>query len=431
MNIFQYTLYIFDLDGVIINSEPHHWKSYQHALKVCNLSNNQELTYKTYCKLKHSIDHNISFEHTYKEQYTQIYNEKKRHYYNNIDNVTLIDGFEDFLNTLLLKNKTVCLVTDSSKNGLNIIINKFPILKKIHYIVTRDDVKDRKPSSEGYLKVLNKCSNIGLSEIIGFEDSYKGFTALYRVVKNAVLVNNENYFYFDKIKPQLNMGYIYDYKNINNIYMTDKHVLDYLVISASGKGSRLLPLTAHIPKLLVTYNNNSLLNNIVSYWKNYTKKFVIIINEKYNTLVEFYLNMLDIEYEIINVELVNNYENSYTLHKALSHNRFLHKKILITWCDIYPKNKLSKETDRAFSEGNEKYLLSLDNVSYPLLSELDENSYDVFSSKLAKSIHAELLNLRSCIGCKDAREHINELCRLAFKAANESGAMLVFTPFLE
>lgn len=343
MNIFQYTLYIFDLDGVIINSEPHHWKSYQHALKVCNLSNNQELTYKTYCKLKHSIDHNISFEHTYKEQYTQIYNEKKRHYYNNIDNVTLIDGFEDFLNTLLLKNKTVCLVTDSSKNGLNIIINKFPILKKIHYIVTRDDVKDRKPSSEGYLKVLNKCSNIGLSEIIGFEDSYKGFTALYRVVKNAVLVNNENYFYFDKIKPQLNMGYIYDYKNINNIYMTDKHVLDYLVISASGKGSRLLPLTAHIPKLLVTYNNNSLLNNIVSYWKNYTKKFVIIINEKYNTLVEFYLNMLDIEYEIINVELVNNYENSYTLHKALSHNRFLHKKILITWCDIYPKNKLSKE----------------------------------------------------------------------------------------
>ena len=77
MNIFNFELYIFDLDGVIINSEPHHWKSYQHAVEVCNLSNNQELTYKTYCKLKHSIDHNISFEHTYKEQYTQIYNEKK------------------------------------------------------------------------------------------------------------------------------------------------------------------------------------------------------------------------------------------------------------------------------------------------------------------------------------------------------------------
>ena len=343
MNIFQYTLYIFDLDGVIINSEPQHWKSYQHSLKVCNLSNNQELTYKTYCKLKHSIEHNISFEHIYKEQYTQIYNEKKSHYYNNIDNVTLIDGFEDFLNLLLLKNKTVCLVTDSSKNGLNIIINKFPILKKIHYIVTRDDVKDRKPSSEGYLKVLNKYSNINQSQIIGFEDSYKGFTALYRLVKNAVLVNNENYFYFDKIKPKLNMGYIYDYKNIINIYMNNKPVLDYLVISASGKGSRLLPLTAHIPKLLVTYNNNCLLNNIVNYWKNYTKKFIIIINEKYNTLVEFYLNMLDIEYRIINVELVDNYENSYTLHKALSNSKFLHKKILITWCDIYPKNKLSKE----------------------------------------------------------------------------------------
>lgn len=343
MNIFDFKLYIFDLDGVIIDSEPQHWKSYQHALKVCNLSNNQELTYKTYCKLKHSIDHNISFEHIYKDQYTQIYNEKKSHYYNNINNIALMDGFQDFFNTLLLKNKTVCLVTDCSKNGLNIIINKFPILKKLHYIVTRDDVECRKPSSDGYLKVLNKYSNIDLSQIIGFEDSYKGYTALSRVIKNTMLINNENYFYFDKIKPRLSMGYIYDYKNINNIYMTDKPVLDYLVISASGKGSRLLPLTAHIPKLLVTYNNNCLLNNIVNYWKNYTKKFVIIINEKYNTLVEFYLNMLDIQYEIINVELVDNYENSYTLHKALSHERFLHKKVLITWCDIYPKNKLSND----------------------------------------------------------------------------------------
>jgi len=95
------------------------------------------------------------------------------------------------------------------------------------------------------------------------------------------------------------------------------------------------------------------------------------------------------------------------------------------------KNKLSRETDRAFSEGNEKYLLSLDSASYPLLSELDENSYDVFSSEQAESIHSELLNLRSSIHCKDAREHISELSRLAFRAANESGAMLVFTPFLE
>jgi len=65
MNIFDFKLYIFDLDGVIIDSEEQHWKSYQHVLNICNLSNNQELTFQTYCKLKHSIDPNISFEYTF------------------------------------------------------------------------------------------------------------------------------------------------------------------------------------------------------------------------------------------------------------------------------------------------------------------------------------------------------------------------------
>ena len=104
----------------------------------------------------------------------------------------------------------------------------------------------------------------------------------------------------------------------------------------------MLPLTANIPKILVTYNNNCLLNNIVNYWKSYSKKFIIIINKKYNKLVKFYLDLLQVEYEIINVELINNYENSYTLNQALSKEEFLNKKILITWCDIYPNIEIDK-----------------------------------------------------------------------------------------
>ncbi len=34
MNILDFKLYVFDLDGVIIDSEKHHWKAYQEALKV-------------------------------------------------------------------------------------------------------------------------------------------------------------------------------------------------------------------------------------------------------------------------------------------------------------------------------------------------------------------------------------------------------------
>ena len=511
MNILDFELYVFDLDGVIIDSEKHHWKAYQEALKVvsCEYLKKNQLTFEKYCEINHSIDKNISFKKILKNSYDEVYKKKREYYYSNVEKINLIEGFEAFFNKLLFNNKTICLVTDSSKKTLNILKTRFPLLDKMHYIVTRDDVKERKPSSEGYLKVLKKYNNVDFSDIIGFEDSYKGITAMTNVIYNTVFVNNNNYFYYNNIKSSLNTDLIYNYKNIddyyiksydnvekfyissktkysnkwtllkeyfnitsnwinintrkenmsmkmkqdacnqiftdisncdnlifytnelnknhygsiieigiaislnkkiyicgNNIYneevlfnfkelidytysnifnvrnilykinlkkttkyikykkkiqllihknettinnMNEDKPLDYLVISASGKGSRLLPLTANIPKVLVTYNNNCLLNNIINYWRSYAKKFIVIINKIYNTIVKFYLDLLDIEYEIINVELINNYENSYTLNKALSKEKFLNKRILITWCDIYPNVKLDKNI---FNEQN-------------------------------------------------------------------------------
>jgi len=503
MNILNFKLYVFDLDGVIIDSEKHHWNAYLKALKIsdCKYFKNNNLTFEKYCEINHSIDDNKSFKSILKDSYDEIYKRKKENYYSNIEKINFIEGFEDFFNKLLCNDKIICLVTDSSKEALNILKMRFPQLEKIHYIVTKDDVKQRKPSNEGYLKVLKKYNYIDYSAIIGFEDSYKGITAMSSVIYNTIFVNNNTYYYYNTILPNLNTNVINNFINIDNyvvnsydntekIYISsktkyskrwnllkknfnitsnwinvdtkkkdmtiemkqelcnqifidiancdslifytnelsknhygsiieigiaislkkkiylcgnniyDKEVLfnfkelmdntyvnifnietilyqlnlkkttryinyrnkltslmnqmnqsidnikykplDYVVISASGKGSRLLPLTEYIPKILVTYNNNCLLNNIINYWKRYTNKFIVIINKIYNSLVKFYLDLLDIEYEIINVELVNNYENSYTLNKALSKEKFLNKKILITWCDIYPNIELDK-----------------------------------------------------------------------------------------
>ena len=512
MNILDFKLYVFDLDGVIIDSEKHHLNAYQEALKIssCEYFKNNKLTFEKYCEINHSIDKNLSFKNILKKSYDEVYEKKREYYYSNLKKISLVKGFEVFFNKLILNNKIVCLVTDSSKKTLNMLKTRFPLLEKLHYIVTRADVKERKPSSEGYLKVLKKYDIIDYSDIIGFEDSYKGITAMSNVIYNTVFVNNNNYFYYNNIKSTLNTDVICNYTNIddyiiksydniekfyissktkysrrwnllkehfnitsnwintdikkenmsleikqtlcnqifidisncdslifytneinknhygsiieigiaislnkkiyicgNNIYnkevlfnfkelmdytysnifnvrnilykinlkKTPRYInyknnvklsihkdiknintmnkynkpLNYVVISASGKGTRLLPLTKNIPKILVTYNNNCLLNNIVNYWKSYAEKFVVIINKKYNTIVKFYLDLLDIEYEIINVELVNNYENSYTLNKALSKEKFLNKKILITWCDIYPNVKLDKNI---FNEQN-------------------------------------------------------------------------------
>lgn len=497
MNILDFKLYIFDLDGVIIDSEKLHWEAYKKAIgNEYEYFNKNILTYEKYCEINHGIDENISFKNILKSNYDKVYKKKKEYYYSNLNKLCLINGYENFFNKLILNNKIVCLVTDSSKETLDMIINKFPFLNKMHYMLTRNDIKNRKPSSDGYLKILDKYNNIRYSDIIGFEDSYKGYISMSQVIYSTILVNKKNYFYYDIIKSTINTDIIDNYKNFdnylinnynnvkkfyissktkhditwfqlkknfhltstwidvktskenlniiskqeicskilndieecdyiifyidenekknhygsimeigmgislnkkiyicgNNIYddevlfnfkdifdktylnvhnvknilynlnliETEKYKLylnklnllynkmkvncksinnnniDYIVISAAGKGTRLLPITKHIPKLLATYNDNCLLNNIVNYWKKYCNKFIIIINNDYNSLVKFYLDLLNIEYEIINVDIINNYENSYTLHNALSKKKFLNKKLLITWCDIYP-----------------------------------------------------------------------------------------------
>jgi len=492
MNILDFSTYIFDLDGVIINSEPIHYNCYKEALlRIVDYN----LDWNEYCKIHHSLDN--SFEKIFPENYENIYNLKKELYKNEINNINLIDGFYDFFNLLIKNGKIICIVTDATDEIIELISKRFPFLKKCNIIITRNSSKKRKPDSHCYLSLLDKLpKDIENHHIIAFEDSYKGWISATNAIYNCILINNENYVYYNMInaankmndfknisellfklsfnylpfyisskthhrdkwlklqtmypivanwihinknKEEINtedkeyicnviqddinssvFGILYLEKNekehigslieiglllanqkkiyicgdnifkdevlfnfkkylnfshinnfdLNKVFMNIQYdmnedyqkfikkinhhqidiisnqiqnknenidIIDYIVISASGKGSRLLPITQHIPKLLVNVDNLNILNKIINYWKKYSKKFVIVIDSKYNEIVDFYLKLTDIQYEIINVDCNDGQENSYTIHKALQNNKFINKKILITWCDIYPE----------------------------------------------------------------------------------------------
>lgn len=116
-----------------------------------------------------------------------------------------------------------------------------------------------------------------------------------------------------------------------------KNIIDYVAIFAAGKGTRLEPITNYIPKVLINVMNHTLLFNIIDYWKFYTKNFIIIINSKYYTILTNYLKTLelnDINFIIKIVDIIDQ-ENLFTIKHAIDES-FYGKKILFTWCDIYP-----------------------------------------------------------------------------------------------
>ena len=491
MNILDFSVFVFDLDGVIINSEYIHYECYKSVLSSIL---NYKLDWYEYCRIHHSLDN--SFKTIFNNNYDEIYYEKNKLYKNRIKDVELTEGFFDFFNLLITNGKTICIVSDTTDEIFHLICQKYPFLKKSNFVITRNNIKKRKPNSECYLNLLNKLPKyIENHEIISFEDSYKGWTSSYNVIYNCILVNKESYVYYDLINPKnsicnfenildftyktrfdylpfyissktihrekwielnkkfplianwininkskndlnnidkenlcdtiqndineshfgilylernerdhigslieiglllanskqiyicgdnifkdevlfnfkkyLNFKYInkhnllkvfnsiqYDMNNDYNMFIqktkqTPENIIikhskpiDYIVICASGKGTRLLPITKHIPKLLVNIDNLNILDKIINYWRNYSKKFVIIIDSAYNEIVDFYLRLSNIQYEIINVNCNNGEENSYTLHKALNNNIYSNKKILITWCDIYPESPITEE----------------------------------------------------------------------------------------
>jgi beta-phosphoglucomutase-like phosphatase (HAD superfamily) len=529
VNILDYNIFIFDLDGVIIDSEQTHYSCYKEA--ISNYSD-VILDWNTYCKVHHSID--TGFKDLFRDNYNDIYSFKTKLYSQSIANIQLKEGFYDFFKLLIKYGKQICIVTDASRSIFNLIANKYKFLLKSNVIITRDDTSLRKPNSDGYLQIVKRYSDMyELHEFIAFEDSYKGWVAATNVIYNCVLVNNQDYYYynvinannsindftsiqeynykepiefvpfyissktkhrtrwlsmkpyfpifanwieFDKSKDcmtnidksmlcetikydttQCSFGILYteegecdhigslieigmllsqskqiylcgdnifkneilfnfkslinfSYANNSNLFQSFRRIqydinteynifktnilsmcknnieyiqpvntIDYVVICASGKGTRLLPITKHIPKLLVNINNDCILHNIINYWKQYSNKFTVIIDSDYNDLVRFYLNLMPgIEYEIINVDCRNGEENSYTIHKALCDVKYINTKLLITWCDIFPTSYIPNDL---FADNN--IIFTYKNFG----------RYDAYDNRIEKKIMGNIIGI--------------------------------------
>jgi HAD superfamily hydrolase (TIGR01509 family) len=323
MSIFNYKLYIFDLDGTIIDSEYSHYEAYNRQLiDKITFNEYERIFHDEFSKIKF-INDNAICKKKKEEDFIDIY----------ANNYKFIDGFELFFNELIELGKDIYIVTNSSEERVSYILKKHPLLNRVSKIITSKDMKKIKPDPECYINAIN---NSNTNDIIIFEDSYIGYKSLESIDVEKVFICKTSYYYYNEMKSTKYDNYI----SISNTF--ERNNIDYIVICASGKGTRLMPITKHIPKLLVNVNNNCILHNIISYWKDYSKKFVVVIDSEYNKIVQFYLELIqskiNITYEIINVVCSNGEENSYTINRALVDSKYIDKKVLITWCDIFPKS---------------------------------------------------------------------------------------------
>lgn len=181
----KFQLFLFDLDGLLVNSEELHFLAYKKMLQA----RGYELPwdFPRYCRTAHYHSDKIAGElyemfpslHSQEPSWDILYLEKKKAMIELLENgaVQLMPGVFELLTSLQKANIKRCVVTHSPSELVELIRKQHPILNSIPHWITRKDYITPKPSPECYLKAIDLLASKE-DNIIGFEDTPRGLRAL-------------------------------------------------------------------------------------------------------------------------------------------------------------------------------------------------------------------------------------------------------------
>ena len=212
---------IFDMDGVLVNSEPLHRKAYFNMFEEFNLNVSNRL-YESFtgkstsaiCKeLCEIFDLSISHE--------KLMFSKRKHFKTIFDNdpeFQMIDGALNLIKNYFYNNLTLILASSASMTNINRIFKKFDLDKFFKAKISGADLKESKPNPEIFIKAA-KLSGFNKSECIVIEDSTNGVIAsksagIYCIGFNSPNSKNQNYDKADLVVSNFN-EIRFDYLNKN------------------------------------------------------------------------------------------------------------------------------------------------------------------------------------------------------------------------
>jgi beta-phosphoglucomutase len=187
----KFQLFLFDFDGLLVNTEHLHFQAYSNLL--ANRGFQLDWTFAQYLELAHlnasAIREALYIQFPGLPDWKQLYEEKKQIYAALLSSgkVELMPGVEALLRALAEAQIRRCVVTHSSLPLTQLIRAHHPVLRTIPFWITREDYDKPKPDPECYLRAIQLHGRPG-DRIIGFEDSVRGLRALQNTPALPVLI---------------------------------------------------------------------------------------------------------------------------------------------------------------------------------------------------------------------------------------------------
>ena len=198
--VHQYQLFLFDFDGLLVNTEEIHYNAYK--TMCARRGFNFSWDFNRYCQAAH-YDANalrdqlfIEFPELQRQEpdWSVIYAEKKKALKELLSegSVKLMPGVEELLNKIQESQIKSCVVTHSPDEMVNLIRKQLPILNTIPFWITREHYDQPKPSPECYIKAIDLLAQPH-DKVIGFEDTPRGLKALFGSRARPVIICQAQY----------------------------------------------------------------------------------------------------------------------------------------------------------------------------------------------------------------------------------------------
>ena len=191
---------IFDMDGVIVNSEPLHHLAYKKMFEEFQLDVSNSLYESFTGQSTHTICKQLCEIFNIYEDPNLLVQSKRKHFKVIFDNDTsfqMIDGALELIQDYFDNNITLVLASSASMTNIERIFEKFDLNKYFKSRISGADLKESKPNPEIFVKAA-KLSGHSKDECIVIEDSTNGIIAaksagIYCVGYNSFNSKNQNY----------------------------------------------------------------------------------------------------------------------------------------------------------------------------------------------------------------------------------------------
>ena len=191
---------IFDMDGVIVNSEPLHHLAYKKMFEEFKLDVSNSLYESFTGQSTYSICEQLCEIFDLKVDANSLVLSKRKHFkiiFENDSSFEMIDGAMNLIKDYFENNLTLVLASSASMTNIERIFKKFDLNKFFKAKISGADLKESKPNPEIFVKAA-ELAGFKKEECIVIEDSTSGIMAsksagIYCVGYNSYNSKNQNY----------------------------------------------------------------------------------------------------------------------------------------------------------------------------------------------------------------------------------------------